>query len=75
MMFQYFDGHLTHQVLYLYILPTLVLKLKEIVLQMHLLWCRLGICSSNVSVEGSSMLDDLFYPEQHASHLHVVDRL
>ena len=57
---------------------------------MHLLWCRTRICSSNLSVEGSLMLNDpffsfislyfgvcqpLFYPEQHASYLQVVDPL
>ena len=29
-------------------------------LEMHLLWCRTGICSWNGSVEGSLMLDDPF---------------
>ena len=29
MMFQYLDGNLTHHVLYLYILPTLVLNLRD----------------------------------------------
>ena len=30
MMFQYFDGNLTHQVLYLYILLTLVLNVRDL---------------------------------------------
>ena len=57
---------------------------------MHLLWCKTRICSWNVSVKGSLMLDDpffgfislcfgvyqpLFYLEEHASYLLVVDPL
>ena len=60
MMFQYFDGNLRHQVLYRYILPILVSKLEGSALEMHLLWCRTSICSWNVSVEGSLMLEDPF---------------
>ena len=34
------------------------LKLEGPALEMHLLWCRTSICSCNVSVEGSLMLDN-----------------
>ena len=36
------------------------LKLEGPALEMQLLWCRTGICSWNVSIEGSFMLDDPF---------------
>ena len=36
------------------------IKLKGLVLEMRLLWCRTGICSWIVSVEGSLMLDGPF---------------
>ena len=49
----------TSGTLSLYFVHTCI-KLKGPVLEMYLLWCRTGICSWNVTVEGSFMLDDPF---------------
>ena len=47
----------TSGTLFLYSAHT-CLKLKGPVLEMHLIWCRTGICSWNLSVEGFFDLDD-----------------
>ena len=61
MVFQYFGENLTHQVVSLSLYSARrSLKLERADLQIHLLWCKTGICSWNPSVEVSLMLDNPF---------------
>ena len=50
-MFQYFDGDMIHQVLYLCILPGYTWNLRNQPWRRTYFWCRTGICSWNLSVE------------------------
>ena len=60
MMFQHFDGDLTHQELFLYILPSHYMNLRDQLWKMLILWCRTDICSSKFSAKVSLMLDNPF---------------
>ena len=59
MLFQHFDWDLTHQVLFLYILPSHHMNLRP-ALKMLILWCRTDICSCKLSAKVSLMLDNPF---------------
>ena len=60
MLFQHFDWDLTHQVLFLYILPSHHMNLRDQPWKMLILWCRTDICSSKFSAKVSLMLDNPF---------------
>ena len=51
---------LTHQVLFLYILPSHHMNLRDQLWKMLILWCRTDICSSKFSAKVSLMLDNPF---------------
>ena len=60
MLFQHFDWDLTHQVLFLYILPSHHMNLRDQPWKMLILWCRTDICSCKFSAKVSLMLDNPF---------------
>ena len=60
MLFQHFDWDLTHQVLFLYILPSHHMNLRDQPWKMLILWCRTDICSSKFSAKVSLMRDNPF---------------
>ena len=60
MLFQHFDWDLTHQVLFLYILPSHHMNLRDQLWKMLILWCRTDTCSSKFSAKVSLMLDNPF---------------
>ena len=63
MFFQHFDWDLTHQVLFLYILPSHHVNLWETSIEdwkMLIRWCRTDICSCKLSAKVSLMLDNPF---------------
>ena len=60
MLFQHFDWDLTHQVLFLYILPSHHMNLRDQHWKMLILWCRTDICSCKLSAKVSLMLDNPF---------------
>ena len=60
MFFQHFDWDLTHQVLFLYILPSHHMNLREQPWRLPLLWCRTDICNCKFSAKVSLMLDNPF---------------
>ena len=60
-MFQNFDWDLTHQVLFLYILPSHHVSLRDQHdWKMLIRWCRTDICSCKRSAKVSLMLDNPF---------------
>ena len=59
-MFQHFDWDLTHQVLFLYILPSHHMNLRDQPWKMLILWCRTDICSYKFSAKVSLMLGNPF---------------
>ena len=59
-MFQHFDWDLTHQVLFLYILPSHHMNLRDQPWRLTLLWYRTDICSCKLSAKVSLMLDNPF---------------
>ena len=59
-MFQHFDWDLTHQVLFLYILPSHHMSLRDQPWKMLIPWCRTDIYSCKSSAKGSLMLDNPF---------------
>ena len=60
MLFQHFDWDLTHQVLFLYILPSHHMNLRDQPWRLPLLWYRTDICSCKLSAKVSLMLDNPF---------------
>ena len=58
-MFQHFDWDLTHQVLFLYILPSPHMNLRDQLWKMLILCCRTDICSCNFFAKVSLLLDNL----------------
>ena len=62
MLFQHFDWDLTHQVLFLYILPSHQhdMNLRDQPWKMLILWCKTDICSCKFSAKVSLMLDNPF---------------
>ena len=63
MLFQHFDWDLTHQLLFLYILPSHHVNLWETSIEdwkMLVRWCRTDICSCKLSAKVSLMLDNPF---------------
>ena len=60
MVFQHFDWDLTHQILFLYILPSHHMKMRDQPRKMLILWCRTCISSSKFSAKVSLMLDNPF---------------
>ena len=60
MQFQHFDWDLRHQVLFLYILPSHHMNLRDQPWKMLILWCRTDICSSKFSAKVSLMLGNPF---------------
>ena len=60
MFFQHFDWDLTHQVLFLYILPSHHMNLRHQPWKMLTLWCRTDICSCKLSAKVSLMLENPF---------------
>ena len=60
MLFQHFDWDLTHQVLFLYILSSHPMNLRDQPWKMLILWCRTDICSCKFSAKVSLMLDNPF---------------
>ena len=59
-MFQHFDWDLTYQVLFLYILPSHYMNLRNQPWKMLILRCRTDICSCKFSEKVSLMLDNPF---------------
>ena len=59
-MFQHFDWDLTHQIFFLYVLPSHHINLRDQPWKMPILWCRADICSSKFSAKVSLMLDNPF---------------
>ena len=59
-MFQHFDWDLTHQVVFLYILPSHHMNLRDQPCKMLMLWCRTDICSYKCSAKVSLMLKNPF---------------
>ena len=60
MLFQLFDWDLTHLVLFLCILPSHHMNLRDQPWKMLILWCRTDICSCKFSAKVSLMLDNPF---------------
>ena len=60
MLFEHFDWDLTHQVLFLYILPSHHMNLRDQPWRLTLLWYRTDICSCKLSAKVSLMLDNPF---------------
>ena len=64
MLFQHFDWDLTHQVLFLYILPSHHMNLRDQPWRLedahNIRWCRTDIRSCKLSAEVSLMLDNSF---------------
>ena len=60
MLFQNFDWDLTHQVLFLYILPSHHMNLRDQPWKMLILWCRTDICCCKFSAKVTLMLDNPF---------------
>ena len=60
MLFQHFDWDLTHQVLFLYILPSHHMNLRDQPWKMLILWCRTDICSHKFSAKVVLMLGNPF---------------
>ena len=60
MLFQHFDWDLTHQVLFLYILPSHHMNLRDQPWKILILWCRTDICSCKFSAKASLMLGNPF---------------
>ena len=61
MLFQHFDWDLIHQVLFLYILPSHHMNLRDQHdWKMLIRWCRTDICSCKLSAKVSLMLDNPF---------------
>ena len=60
MLFQHFDWDLTHQVLFLYILSSHHMNLRNQLWKMLILWCRTDMCSSKFSAKVSLIFDNLF---------------
>ena len=59
-MFQHFDWDLTYQVLFLYILPSHHMNLREQLWKMLIHWCSTDICSSKFFAKVSLMLENPF---------------
>ena len=59
-MFQLFDWDLTHQVLFLCILPSHHMNLRDQPWKMLILWCRTDICSCKFPAKVSLMLGNPF---------------
>ena len=57
MLFQHFDWNLTHPILFLYILPSYHMNLRDQPWKMFILWCRTDICSCKFPAKVSLMLD------------------
>ena len=57
MLFQHFDWDLTHQVLFLYILPSHHMNLRDQLWKMLILWCTTDICCCTFSAKVALMLD------------------
>ena len=70
MLFQHFDWDLTHQVLFFYVLPSNHMNLRP-ALKMHILWCRIDICSCKLSAKVSLMLENPF-PATSVSKLSYI---
>ena len=60
MLFQHFDWDVTHQALFLYILPSHHMNLRDQPWRLTLLWYRTDICSCKLSAKVSLMLDNPF---------------
>ena len=60
MLFQHLDWDLTYQALFLYILPSHHMNLRDQHWKMLILWCRTGICSCKFYAKVSLMLDNPF---------------
>ena len=60
MLSQYFDWDMTHQVLFLYILSSHHMNLRDQPWKMPILWCRTDICSCKFSAKISLMLFNPF---------------
>ena len=64
MLFQHFDWELTHQVLFLYILPSHRMNLRDQPWRLedahNIRWCRADICSCKLSAKVSLMVDNSF---------------
>ena len=60
MLLQHFDWDLIHQVLFLYILPSHHMNLRDQPWKILILWCRTDICSCNFSAKVSLTLDNPF---------------
>ena len=60
MLFQHFDWDPTHQVLFLYILPSHHMNFRDQPWKMLKLWCRTDICSFKFSAKVSVILYNLF---------------
>ena len=60
MLFQHFDRDLTHNILFLYILPSHHMNLRDQPWKMLKLWCRNDICSCKFSAKVSFMLANPF---------------
>ena len=59
-MFQHFDWDLTYQVLFLYILSSHRMNLRDQPWKILILWCRTGICNCKFSAKVSLMLGNPF---------------
>ena len=71
MLFQHFDWDLTHQVLFLYILPSHHMNLRDQPWKMLILWCRTDICSCKFSAKVSLMLDNPFLVPSLCKLIHI----
>ena len=60
MLFQHFVWDLTRQVLFLYILPSHHMNLRDQPWKVLILWCRSDICSCKFSAKVALMLDNPF---------------
>ena len=60
MLFQHFDWDVTHQVLFLYILPSDHMNLRDQPWKMLILWCRIDIRCCKFPAKVSLILDNLF---------------
>ena len=58
--YQHFDWDLTHPILFLYILASHHMNLRDQPWKMLILWCRTEICSSKYSAKVSLMLGNQF---------------
>ena len=90
MLFQHFDWDLTHQVLFLYILPSHHMNLRDQPWRLTLLWYRTDNCSCKLSAKVSLMLNNpfpvpslcklnhssiFFHRDQHENHRQTASSL